>query len=95
MRCFDCFNPIKDYPCGNCGCTFENGRFTKVAEATKPQNPAGSAPTPGSVTCCWRAQLYDEQVWDTECGEKWTLTNGTPCDNGMNFCFSCGKRIDE
>lgn len=56
---------------------------------------SNSALTAGSVTCCWRSQLYDEQVWDTECGGKWILAEGTPCDNGMNFCFSCGKRIDE
>jgi len=43
--------------------------------------------------CRW---TYDEEddAWDGTCGIKWQLTNdGTPRENGMNYCPSCGKEL--
>ena len=41
------------------------------------------------VRCIW---TYDDSTdsWDTGCGEKWTLINGTPRENGMKYCHGCG-----
>ena len=33
-----------------------------------------------------RDTYYDCSV----CGNSWTTIEGTPCDNGMNFCPNCG-----
>ena len=38
---------------------------------------------------------WDEDTWSCSvCGEPWTLTEGTPKDNGMNYCPNCGARMD-
>ena len=44
--------------------------------------------------CTWE---YDSDLdtWETECGESFCLTNGTPSENGMIYCFHCGKKIQE
>lgn len=28
------------------------------------------------------------------CGEEWTLNDGTPLENNMNYCPRCGARMD-
>lgn len=34
---------------------------------------------------------YDELTWTcSRCGEVWTLIDGTPDDNNMDFCPACG-----
>lgn len=34
---------------------------------------------------------YDESTWEcSNCKEPWTLIDGTPQDNNMNFCPNCG-----
>lgn len=42
--------------------------------------------------CQW---TYDEEhdVYDTECGEAFSITDGTPKENGMKFCTYCGKKL--
>lgn len=44
--------------------------------------------------CTW---VYDEweDAWNTTCGEKFQLTEGTPKDNGMKYCCYCGSEIGE
>ena len=46
------------------------------------------------MNCTW---TYDEDLdtWDTECGESFVVTNGTPAENSMRFCCYCGKPIKE
>ena len=35
---------------------------------------------------------YDELTWTcSRCGEVWTLIDGTPDDNNMDFCPACGS----
>jgi DNA-directed RNA polymerase subunit RPC12/RpoP len=31
----------------------------------------------------------------SECGESWTTIEGTPWNNGMNYCPNCGARMSE
>ena len=46
------------------------------------------------MNCTW---TYDEDLdtWDTECGESFVVTNGTPAENKMRFCPYCGSPIIE
>lgn len=43
-----------------------------------------------------RGEWKEEVVWDdivfvcSNCGEPWTLIDGTPEQNNMNFCPNCG-----
>jgi len=39
--------------------------------------------------------LYDENYKCSECGDWWVFIEGTPKDNGANFCPHCGARMDE
>ena len=38
----------------------------------------------------WVAFDYDNSYYCTSCGEIWTLNNGTPKENNMNYCMYCG-----
>ena len=31
----------------------------------------------------------------TSCDGSWVLNEGNPIENGMNFCYKCGKKILE
>lgn len=31
--------------------------------------------------------------WQTSCGSEWTTSDGTPADNGMNYCPMCGRKL--
>jgi len=44
--------------------------------------------------CKW---VYDNfhDFWETECGNAFTVLEGTPSDNKMRFCPYCGKEIKE
>ena len=43
--------------------------------------------------------IEQEDSWDgvyyecSACGEPWTTIDGTPWDNGMNFCPHCGAEM--
>ena len=37
----------------------------------------------------WGGYYYDCSV----CNESWTTIDGTPWDNGMNFCPNCGAEM--
>ena len=50
----------------------------------------------------WRSEWqyhpedYDELTWTcARCGEAWTLIDGTPDDNNMNFCAACGAPMTD
>lgn len=40
-------------------------------------------------TCVWSCGDPDWNLWNT-CKNEWQLTEGTPQENGMNYCPICG-----
>lgn len=42
--------------------------------------------------CSWHLD-EDEGSYDGTCGVKWVLLDGTPPENGMNFCPRCGGKL--
>ena len=47
-------------------------------------------------SCKWTPDENDiNNIYDTECGQRFEITEGTPKDNHMNFCTYCGKQLDE
>jgi hypothetical protein len=45
------------------------------------------------LNCRW---IEDEEGnWNTQCGQKFTWTVGTPSDNGARWCLYCGKALKE
>lgn len=47
-----------------------------------------------NVLCTW-TEDYDGGVWETQCGQCFTLLEGTPEDNNFSFCCFCGKPMKE
>ena len=44
--------------------------------------------------CTWTHTDYCfEDCWETSCGNVWCLIEGTPTENGMQFCPYCGKPL--
>lgn len=45
-------------------------------------------------TCDW-SQDFDGDMWSTDCGKGFVLTEGPPLENGMKFCCFCGRTLAE
>lgn len=43
--------------------------------------------------CKW--QEDENGNWETECGDMFSLTNGTPHENQMAFCCYCGNELQQ
>jgi hypothetical protein len=43
--------------------------------------------------CAWT--WSEEGAWATSCGNLFVLNDGTPKENGMNYCCYCGKKLKE
>ena len=59
-------------------------------------------PAREQVEKVWRGEWqyhpedYDDLTWTcARCGEAWTLIDGTPDDNNMNFCPACGAPMTD
>ncbi|MGY2257046.1 hypothetical protein [Pseudomonas reactans] len=60
-----------------------------VVEAMRAAlDPIESASAPEA--CIWKFGAFS---WHTGCGTEWMLNDGTPEQNGMHFCHSCGKTL--
>lgn len=42
---------------------------------------------------CYWTEDQDDGSWVTDCGNKFTLNNGTPSKNGMEYCCYCGDNL--
>ncbi len=46
--------------------------------------------------CKWKPEKPEwdfDGTYNTSCGELFTISEGTPTDNKMNYCCYCGKLI--
>ena len=46
--------------------------------------------TKEATWCIWRET---DEAWETSCGDLFTINDGTPAENNMNYCHKCGKRL--
>ena len=43
----------------------------------------------------YKPNMYDDSTYEcSECGEPWTLIEGTPQENGMKYCPNCDAKMD-
>ena len=47
--------------------------------------------TEQSEECTWG--LDDDGVYTTDCGDMFQPLSGSRSDNGMKYCYRCGKKI--
>ena len=45
-------------------------------------------------TCTWKRDDIDD-MWETECGQGWTMLEGGLEDNKVKYCPYCGCKIIE
>jgi hypothetical protein len=57
------------------------------------QEPSNKGKTEMSEQCYWIED--DDDVWDTECGNRFEIIDGTPHENYMHWCPYCGKSLQE
>ena len=43
--------------------------------------------------CKWKPDK--DGIYDTGCGNRYVIMEGTPKDNHMKYCTYCGKQLDE
>lgn len=43
--------------------------------------------------CRWTEDEYEGGAWDTDCGQRFCIEDGTPEQNDMKFCCYCGHKI--
>ena len=43
--------------------------------------------------CKWTPD--ENGIYDTECGQRFEITEGTPKENHMKYCPYCGKQLDD
>jgi hypothetical protein len=46
-----------------------------------------------ATPCVWEED--EDGVWDTACGDRFDIIDGTPSENSMAFCHYCGHPIEE
>lgn len=76
--------------------TYPEALHRRYAEEAKTDSD--HIATADKMVCNWQQPSYDHfeaNYWDTDCGESWAITEGTPTENGMKFCHGCGKPIKE
>ena len=73
----------------------ENSHVSMYFDAMQ-QNEQLRAQLAAAGECEWK---YDEgptwDYWQGSCGVEWSLIDGTPAENKMNYCPSCGKKLVE
>lgn len=47
------------------------------------------------LTCLWSRADDDTDTWETACRHAFTIIDGTPGDNHMEFCCYCGRPLEQ
>ena len=45
------------------------------------------------ASCAWRQD--GDGPYDTDCGHRFEITEGTPSENSMKFCCYCGNQLEQ
>jgi len=45
------------------------------------------------MTCEWMLADEDDNIWDSGCGQEFSLNEGNPHENYMDYCCFCGCKI--
>jgi len=53
------------------------------------------AAIPKGRTCLWSRADEDTDCWEGSCGAAWSLNDGTPEENEMNYCPRCGAKLEQ
>jgi hypothetical protein len=66
---------------------------TEGLEAAGPQVRCDGLLSAADV-CEWTLEKNTD-FWQTSCGEEWNMPDneGTPEENGINFCPMCGRKV--
>lgn len=69
--------------------------YLRACADAQPAPAVPQAEPKREPTCLWSRADDDADLWETECGHAFTLTDGTPTENEMLFCNFCGKRVED
>lgn len=47
------------------------------------------------AVCVWSRADDDTDLWEGSCGVAWSLSEGQPSENGMNYCPRCGAKLEQ
>ncbi|MCA3176108.1 MAG: hypothetical protein ING36_11325 [Burkholderiales bacterium] len=81
----------KPEPRNQCGEACERAKLCAVCLAEMTKQPE-QRPLINPPACTWTHD-NDEGSWDAECGERWSITEGTPEENNFRFCPGCGRTV--
>jgi len=46
-------------------------------------------------TCTWNQDQDYGDSWNTQCGKSFLLNDGSPHENGLQWCGFCGRPLEE
>lgn len=77
----------------SCALIFEDHDATAETLDLQDRIDAALKPAEGAkpATCTWSHDGIG--IWSGSCGTKWAFTDDGPIENGMHFCYSCGKTL--
>jgi hypothetical protein len=69
---------------GTLRAALKNLEARPTVRAKRPVQP------PQHEFCFWH---NDDGWWRTDCGKYFALNDGSPHQNGMRFCYHCGRKL--
>lgn len=82
---------LQPEPRNQCGEACERAKLCAVCLAEMTKQPE-QRPLINPPACTWTHD-DDEGSWDADCGERWSITEGTPEENNFRFCPGCGRTV--
>jgi hypothetical protein len=67
-----------------------------IARINEENGPTfmGEPVIPATAPCVWVSGDEFGGLYETSCGQAFTLNDGTPEENGMLYCYHCGKPLE-